>query len=101
MGLTHGLILTTDKAGAAVGPNTDNMMSYYSYYELDSNDLYKVLLENYTGGKEVFAYCIFSFDVIPQGDTISFDYMFASEEYNEFWTLIIMMPLRFLSRVLV
>lgn len=84
LGLTQGLILTTGKAGAAVGPNSDDMLSYYTYGELDSTDSYKVLLENYTGGKEVFAYCVFSFDVIPQGDTISFDYMFASEEYNEF-----------------
>lgn len=83
MGLTHGLILTTGKAGAAVGPNSDDMLPYYTYDELDSTDSYKVLLENYTGGKEVFAYCVFSFDVIPQGDTISYDYMFTSEEYNE------------------
>lgn len=65
MGLVHGLILTTGKAGAAVGPNSDDMLSYYKYDELDSTDSYKVLLENYTGGKEVFAYCVFSFDVIP------------------------------------
>lgn len=42
------------------------------------------MIENYTGGKIVHEYCVFSFDVIPQGDTISFDYVFASEEYNEY-----------------
>lgn len=31
-----------------------------------------------------FDACILEFDVVPQGDTIKFDYIFGSEEYNDY-----------------
>ncbi len=84
MGLTQGLLLTTGRASNAIGPNNDAGKTSSASTDLNSNDTYKKLLENYSGGKKVYEYCLFSFDVIPQGDTIKFDYVFASEEYNEY-----------------
>lgn len=84
MGLTQGLLLTTGRAQNAIGPNNTASKTSQGNLNLASNDTYKKLLENYSGGKRVNEYCLFSFDIIPQGDTIKFDYVFASEEYNEY-----------------
>ncbi len=33
---------------------------------------------------QIYGECVIEFDFIPQGDTISFNYVFASEEYEEY-----------------
>lgn len=85
LNLSEGLLLTTGRANGASGPN--NAGNYGNYYGSNSgsavsSDSITTLLNNYSG-KTAYEYCLFEFDVIPQGDTLIFDYMFASEEYNE------------------
>ena len=33
---------------------------------------------------QIYDECIIEFDFVPEGDTISFNYVFASEEYPEY-----------------
>ncbi|CAN5225957.1 hypothetical protein BH09BAC5_BH09BAC5_10800 [soil metagenome] len=80
LNITEGLLLTTGSINNAVGPN--NATDKTTYYGNQNTPENYPLLTNYTG-RTVYEYCEFEFDIIPQGDTISFDFVFASEEYQE------------------
>lgn len=84
MGLSEGLLLTTGKASSAIGPNSAGGFGTERSGTISNSNTTKKLLENYSSGKSVKEFCKFEFDLVPQGDTIRFDYMFASEEYNEY-----------------
>jgi gliding motility-associated-like protein len=80
LGLDSGIVLTNGRAatlGAAVGvngaaallANNDNLMPGDS-------------MLNHLAGQTTLDACSLEFDVIPQGDTIKFNYIFSSEEYQ-------------------
>jgi hypothetical protein len=77
MPFTSGLLMTTGAAHIAVGPNdqaqtgVDN--SYPGYSPLTS-----------MVNAPTFNSSVISFDVIPYGDTLKINYIFASEEYPEY-----------------
>jgi gliding motility-associated-like protein len=80
LNISEGLLLTTGQTADAVGPN--NMANQSSYSgDLLIPDTYP-MLTTYTG-RTIFEYTEFEFDIIPQGDTLNFDFVFASEEYEE------------------
>ncbi len=80
LNITEGLLLTTGTTANAIGPNNvGNKTAYFG--ALNSPNTYP-LLTNYTG-RTIYEYREFEFDIIPQGDTLSFDFVFASEEYEE------------------
>ena len=80
LNITEGLLLTTGTISNAVGPNdVGNKTSFFGNANTPST---YPLLNNYTG-KTTWEYCEFEFDIVPQGDTIAFDFVFASEEYEE------------------
>lgn len=76
-GITHGLILTSGSVSNAPGPNnlddaqTDNFQG---------GDL---LLDQYTTGATQDA-TVLEFDFTSVSDSVEFNYVFGSEEYNEF-----------------
>jgi gliding motility-associated-like protein len=79
--ISSGVLLTTGNGAAAVGPN--NSGSHSNNVPATPNvsadpDLNAIANNTVTNG--VFL----EFDFIPSGDTISFKYIFASEEYPEF-----------------
>ncbi len=80
LGIEEGLILTTGTIDNAIGPNDVSNETHYfpPQWTPDSHPL----LDSYTGST-TWEYCEFEFDIIPQGDTITFDFVFASEEYEE------------------
>jgi gliding motility-associated-like protein len=80
LNITEGLLLTTGKISNAVGPNDSTNTTWYFGNKTTANTY--TLLNNYTG-KTTYEYCEFEFDIVPQGDTIKFDFVFASEEYEE------------------
>jgi len=85
LNITEGLLLTTGRANTAIGPNNSGSAGSWSGNNENAtlpSSPTKTLLENYSG-KTVYEFCKFEFDIVPQGDTLSFDYVFASEEYNE------------------
>ena len=77
IGLASGVILTTGDIINAPGPNsgggegTDNSL-------LGDPDLDQI------SGVSTFDACVLEFDFIPLADSVSFRYVFGSEEYPEF-----------------
>ena len=80
LGISEGLLLTTGTINNAIGPN--DVGNATAFTPPDSVPDGYTLLDNYTG-RTTWEYCEFEFDIIPQGDTITFDFVFASEEYEE------------------
>lgn len=80
LNISEGLLLTTGKISNAIGPNDSTNTTWYFGNKTSANTY--TLLNSYTG-RTTYEYCEFEFDIIPQGDTIKFDFVFASEEYEE------------------
>lgn len=73
----EGLILATGQVTNAIGPNTSE--STTTNFGAPGNALLTAV-----SGFSTFDACMFEFDLIPQGDSIKFDFVFASEEYEEY-----------------
>ncbi|MFO0435183.1 MAG: choice-of-anchor L domain-containing protein, partial [Sphingobacteriaceae bacterium] len=80
LNITEGLLLTTGTISNAIGPNNVGNKTTFFGNQYTPNTY--TLLNSYTG-KTTWEYTEFEFDIIPQGDTIKFDFVFASEEYEE------------------
>jgi gliding motility-associated-like protein len=78
--ITSGLIMATGNANVAVGPNIGGGTSDGSGFESFNND---PDLEQAVG-ITVNDCAIIEFDFIAASDSLKFNYVFASEEYNEF-----------------
>jgi gliding motility-associated-like protein len=78
-GIPNGLILGTGDVQMAGLANTDGGL------ELGGTGLQgvDVDLQSITTN-DIFDECVIEFDFVPTGDTITFNYVFASEEYEEF-----------------
>ena len=79
--ISTGVLLTSGNGNAAVGPNNSGSFSNNVPATPDVStdpDLIAISNDNPTNG------AVLEFDFIPSGDTISFRYIFGSEEYPEF-----------------
>ena len=76
LGSNAGVILTSGLATDAIGPNNVGNKTVQVGTAGDP-------LLNVVTGRTTFDACTFEFDIIPEGDTLKFDYVFASEEYPE------------------
>ena len=76
LGIDEGILLTSGKITNAVGPNNAENTTY------DQGRNGNSILNTVTGRTTKDA-CKFEFDVIPSGDSLRFDFVFGSEEYNE------------------
>ena len=74
--LEEGLILSSGFVSEAMGPNTSTQAGAYMGGPGD-NDLSTI------SGFETHDAAILEFDFIPSGNTLEFQYVFASEEYPE------------------
>jgi len=72
-----GVILTSGSAANAFGPNDSDSTS------TDNGLVGTPLLDPFTTGTTYDA-SILSFDFIPTGNKVTFQYVFASDEYNEY-----------------
>lgn len=91
LGMSKGLVMTT---GGIAGLSSKNMSGSTSNNthanaegrgnKLDANtgcaDLEKLLEK----GKKTYDACVIELDVVPTADSISFNYVFGSEEYDEY-----------------
>lgn len=77
MPIEEGLVLTTGLALDIIDSASQNMNRPMG--GLNDPDLDSILQTSTTNDK-----CVLEFDLIPIGDTISFNYIFASEEYPDF-----------------
>lgn len=78
IGLTEGILLTTGQAADAVGPNTSGSTST-NWGAPGDADLAALVAPFPT-----FDACYLEFTFIPDGESVSFTYVFASEEYNQY-----------------
>lgn len=81
VGFASGIILSTGNIAGVVGPNNNNASTYNQQVgdtELDA----LATLEGQTGKTEDAA--VLTFDFVPNGDNVFFDFVFASEEYSEY-----------------
>ena len=76
LGLESGVVLTSGRITDAIGPNTVENKSFQQGASGSS-------LLNTVTGRTTYDACRFEFDVLPSGDSLSFQFVFGSEEYNE------------------
>ncbi|MFM7310566.1 MAG: choice-of-anchor L domain-containing protein, partial [Flavobacteriales bacterium] len=81
LGIANGLIIGTGSVDGADGPN--NSGSWALGPPDGSDGVGDVDLENLSG-MNLNNTAILEFDFIPTGDSLSFNYVFSSEEYPEF-----------------
>jgi hypothetical protein len=78
IGFTDGLVLTTGSILSIPGPN--QLTGAGTNNSLPGDPDLAPLIPGYPTNDAT----ILEFDFVPEGSTIQFDYVFASEEYNEF-----------------
>ena len=76
LGIEEGVLLTSGTIGNAVGPNDVENKTFQQ--QTSGSPILDVVT-----GRTTRDACMFEFDIIPGGDTLTFDFVFASEEYNE------------------
>lgn len=74
--MQNGILLTTGRAGLAVGPDNDNDAGLDQARTGDAN-------LTTLAGVTTYDAVVLEFDFVPQDDTLQFRYVFASEEYPE------------------
>lgn len=83
IGIHNGILLTTGTIETAVGPN--NLDDASSEQGLSgSTEIEKLLSETLSHNVVSYDACKLEFDFITDYNNLSFKYVFASEEYNEF-----------------
>ncbi|HQW86714.1 MAG TPA: choice-of-anchor L domain-containing protein, partial [Flavobacteriales bacterium] len=74
----EGVILTTGRITDAIGPNNNGGGGNWFAQGTPGDPIL-----NAVTGRTTMDACKFEFDIIPTGDSLSFNFVFASEEYNE------------------
>ncbi|MBC8046739.1 MAG: choice-of-anchor L domain-containing protein [Fimbriimonadaceae bacterium] len=78
VGIDSGIVLTSGKAILVEGPNDLGSEGFITSYAGDAN------LDELPGVSTTYDACVLEFDLVPISDTITFDYVFGSEEYLEY-----------------
>lgn len=85
IGMPAGVILATGNIVAALGPNNSGSFSSGGgNMNAGDADLLAVSQSTNPNINDINDVAILEFDFIPQGDSLQFDFVFASEEYLEF-----------------
>jgi gliding motility-associated-like protein len=86
LGIDSGIVLGTGMA-ATSGGNIGLNGTYTQSVALGGGTMSDADLQtmaSFYSGQTSYNSCVLEFDFIPKGDTVMFDYVFASEEYNTF-----------------
>ncbi len=84
VGFTSGVVLSTGAVRNVIGPNCDSGITVENYYPGDS-DLDTLVNEGNTGETVITNdAAVLEFDFVPTSSTVSFQYVFSSDEYNEY-----------------
>ncbi|MBU0490005.1 MAG: choice-of-anchor L domain-containing protein [Bacteroidetes bacterium] len=78
IGISSGLILSSGNVLQVVGPNTSGATSTNWYYDSNDPNLLSIATTSIHDGIGI------EFDFTPESDMITFEYVFGSEEYNEY-----------------
>ena len=76
LGLDEGVLLTSGRITETIGPN--NVENRTFQQGTSGNTLLNVVT-----GRSTRDACLFEFDIIPSGDSLRFNFVLGSEEYNE------------------
>jgi hypothetical protein len=77
-GFVNGIVLTSGSTTNVIGPNNDPRAGTDNVLPGD------LMLGALIPGFQTFDACVLEFDFIPAGNQVQFNYVFGSEEYNEF-----------------
>ncbi|OWY20525.1 T9SS C-terminal target domain-containing protein [Sphingobacteriales bacterium UPWRP_1] len=77
IGIETGIMLATGPLEIAVGPDDAE-----SAGQDNGGPGYPLLTD--IAGNTTFNACVLEFDIVPQGNVLTFNYVFGSEEYNEY-----------------
>ena len=80
--MTTGTVIDTTEFGARIGPHGPNDATGAGIDNNEPGDPDLTALD--ASGAGTFNAAVLEFDFIPTGDTLRFNYVFASEEYPEF-----------------
>jgi uncharacterized membrane protein len=78
LGFDGGIVLSSGKVVDVPGPNSEDDTSTMHGLLGDSD------LEGLIPGYTTYDAAVLEFDFVPNGDAVTFSYVFSSEEYNEF-----------------
>ncbi|MFA9556321.1 choice-of-anchor L domain-containing protein [Evansella sp. AB-rgal1] len=78
IGFDQGIILSTGSVHNVIGPNTSDTIAYETGLPGDED------LDKLIPGYRTYDATVLEFDFIPEKDSIYFQYVFASDEYNEY-----------------
>lgn len=91
LGMKKGLVMTTGGIIALSSKNTSPSMSNNTHDRVENrtNKINKestgyAELEKLLNNQKTFDACVIELDIVPTADTLSFNYVFGSEEYDEF-----------------
>ncbi len=79
IGLNTGVLLTSGCVNVAPGPNNKPNAG------CDQNGPADPDLQKLVPGGQTYDRCVLEFDLVPIGDEVTFRYVFASEEYEEYF----------------
>ena len=82
MSIGSGFLMSSGDAAGAVGPNNQTSYSGTGTGGWNGTDPDLVTLVQSNGGNSVNDWVIIEFDFVPLGDTLRFEYIWASEEYD-------------------
>ncbi|MBL4583685.1 MAG: choice-of-anchor L domain-containing protein [Pseudomonadales bacterium] len=77
IGFESGIVLSSGRSSYVIGPNTSDARTQVNY-QLGDTDL-----NNLIPGYTTYDGTVLEFDFVPNNGVISFQYVFSSEEYNE------------------
>jgi hypothetical protein len=83
VGFNSGIVLSTGGVRNVIGPNCDSGVTIENYYPGDS-DLNTLLNEGSDTNNVTNDAAVLEFDFVPTSSTVSFQYVFSSDEYNEY-----------------
>lgn len=91
LGMKKGLVMTTGGIAGLSAKNTSAGMSNNTHANVEgrvdanAQSVSCPDLESLLGnGKKTFDACVIELDIVPTADTLSFNYVFGSEEYDEY-----------------
>jgi len=89
LGMKKGLVMTTGGIIALSSKNTSPSMSNNTHARIENRGTQQQYsgyeeLEKLINNQKTFDACVIELDLVPTADTLSFNYVFGSEEYDEF-----------------
>lgn len=83
LGISKGLLMTTGSVEDALGPNNSPSKTQINYTQGDQ-DLTNLINAGQSSSSGTHDACVIEFDITTNSTQITFNYIFASEEYPEY-----------------